>query len=195
MIRNTAIMAGGQSRRFNSDKTLEDVFGKKLIQYAVDALSGWSENLVVVSKDCGKYSFLGVPCAADVFEQQCPMVGILTALKYFNAHVFVVAADTPLVNPEHAEKLLKACQGRDAAVPVIDGKMHPLYAAYAPGLIPILEKQIADENYRLTAAFDLSNVIYLHESDILASENEKKSFININTKEDLEAAIDYMQGE
>lgn len=195
MIRNTAIMAGGQSRRFNSDKTMEEVFGKKLIQHTLDGVAVWSDALVVVAKDCGKYFFLGVPCVTDLSEQQCPMVGILTALKYFNSHVFVVAADTPLVNPEHAEKLLAACQGRDAAVPVINGKMHPLYAVYAPGLIPILEKQIADENYRLTAALDLSNVVYLYDSDILASENEKKSFININTKEDLEAAIDYMQGE
>ncbi|WP_303851428.1 molybdenum cofactor guanylyltransferase [Seleniivibrio woodruffii] len=195
MIRNTAIMAGGQSRRFNSDKTLEEVLGKKLIRHTLDGISEWADALVVVAKDCGKYSFLGVPCVTDLFEQQCPMVGILTALKFFDSHVFVVAADTPLVNSVHAEKLLAACRGRDAAVPVIDGKMHPLYAAYAPSLIPILEKQIADENYRLTTAFDLSNVVYLYESDILASENEKKSFININTKEDLEAAIDFMQGE
>jgi len=125
MIRNTAIMAGGQSRRFNSDKTMEEVFGKKLIQHTADGISAWSDALVVVAKDCSKYSFLGVPCVKDLSEQQCPMVGILTALKYFNSHVFVVAADTPLVNPEHADRLLKACQGRDAAVPVIDGKMHP----------------------------------------------------------------------
>ncbi|MGE4266288.1 MAG: molybdenum cofactor guanylyltransferase [Deferribacterales bacterium] len=195
MIRNTAIMAGGQSRRFNADKTLEKVFGKKLIQHTVDAISDWSQKLVVVAKDCGKYLFLNIPCTGDLYDQQCPMVGILTALKYYDTHVFVVAADTPLVNSAHAEKLMIACQGHDAAVPVIEGKMHPLYSVYAPSLIPILEKQIAEENYRLTAAFDLSDVVYLTENEILASENEKKSFININTKDDLETAVDFMQGE
>jgi molybdopterin-guanine dinucleotide biosynthesis protein A len=195
MIRNTAVMAGGQSRRFNADKTLEVVNGKPLIQHTLERMKPWSDGMAVVAKDCAKYAFLGVPCAADIFEQQCPMVGILTALKYFGTHVFVIGADTPLVNSAHAEKLFAACQGRDAAVPDINGKIHPLYAVYAPSLIPLLEKQIEAGNYRLTDVLNLSNVVYLKNNDIFASENEKKSFININTKDDLETALDFLQGD
>ncbi|WP_415238280.1 molybdenum cofactor guanylyltransferase [Seleniivibrio woodruffii] len=195
MIRNAAIMAGGQSRRFNSDKTLEVIGGHRLIEYPAMELGKWADRLVVVAKDCGKYSFLDLPCVQDEQEQQCPMIGILTALKHFGEEVFVVAADTPLVNSAHAEKLLAACKGHDAAVPVIYGKTHPLYACYAPSMIPVFEKQVAAGNFRLMDAFALSDVVYLDEGQTLASENEKISFININTKDDLTAAQDYLKGE
>lgn len=46
-----AVLAGGLSSRFGSDKALAELNGHTLIALAVDALSGWCEHVVVVGRE------------------------------------------------------------------------------------------------------------------------------------------------
>ena len=46
-----AVLAGGLSTRFGSDKALAELAGRTLIARAVDALSGWCEYVVVVGRE------------------------------------------------------------------------------------------------------------------------------------------------
>lgn len=46
-----AVLAGGQSSRFGSDKALAMLGGHTLIARAVDAMSGWCEYVVVVGRE------------------------------------------------------------------------------------------------------------------------------------------------
>ena len=46
-----AVLAGGQSSRFGSDKALAELDGRTLIARAVDALAGWCEYVVVVGRE------------------------------------------------------------------------------------------------------------------------------------------------
>ncbi len=103
---NIAVMAGGQSRRFKADKTVELFDGKPLIKHAIDNLSDIADGIIVVAKDCSKYSFLDIECITDAYDVQCPMVGILTALKHFKTPVFVVAADVPFVSASHVKSYM-----------------------------------------------------------------------------------------
>lgn len=45
-----AVLAGGQSSRFGSDKALAELDGHTLLTRAVDTLSGWCEHVVVVGR-------------------------------------------------------------------------------------------------------------------------------------------------
>lgn len=45
-----AVLAGGQSIRFGSDKALAEVEGHTLLALAVDTLAGWCEHVVVVGR-------------------------------------------------------------------------------------------------------------------------------------------------
>ncbi|MET1757107.1 molybdenum cofactor guanylyltransferase [Novosphingobium sp. RD2P27] len=45
-----AVLAGGQSTRFGSDKALAEFEGHTLLSHAVDALSGWCDHVVVVGR-------------------------------------------------------------------------------------------------------------------------------------------------
>jgi molybdopterin-guanine dinucleotide biosynthesis protein A len=45
-----AVLAGGLSSRFGSDKALAELGGHTLIALAVDALSGWCEHVIVVGR-------------------------------------------------------------------------------------------------------------------------------------------------
>ncbi|WP_296677875.1 molybdenum cofactor guanylyltransferase [Novosphingobium sp.] len=46
-----AVLAGGQSSRFGSDKALANVKGHTLLSLAVSKLSGWCDKVVVVGRD------------------------------------------------------------------------------------------------------------------------------------------------
>lgn len=46
-----AVLAGGQAKRFGSDKALAVLGGHTLIAHAVDALAGWCEHVVVVGRE------------------------------------------------------------------------------------------------------------------------------------------------
>lgn len=45
-----AVLAGGQSSRFGSDKALAEFRGRTLLARAVDALAGWCEHVIVVGR-------------------------------------------------------------------------------------------------------------------------------------------------
>lgn len=46
-----AVLAGGQSSRFGSDKALAEFRGHTLLAHAVDTLSGWCEHIIVVGRE------------------------------------------------------------------------------------------------------------------------------------------------
>lgn len=46
-----AVLAGGRSSRFGSDKALAELDGQTLLARAVDALSGWCEYVVVMGRE------------------------------------------------------------------------------------------------------------------------------------------------
>jgi len=188
---NIAVMAGGESRRFDSDKTLAEFDGKPMIQHVIDNLSDIADNIIVVAKDCSKYSFTNIQCLTDAYDVQCPMVGILTALNHFNTPVFAVSADAPFVSGEHVKKLFAELSGHDAVMPEIDGKQHPLYTVYNTSVINVLEDAVSRQDYGLMRNMRKLDVLYLQNKYLFDSENEKKSFININTRDDFNVAKKY----
>lgn len=71
-----AVLAGGLSTRFGSDKALAELNGHTLLATAVDALSGWCEYVVVVGRETAP-----APTLPDWPRPQMgPLAGIASAL-------------------------------------------------------------------------------------------------------------------
>lgn len=79
-----AIIAGGQSRRFGSDKALAEIAGKPLLQRVADALGSQTDALIV----CGREwpGLVSVPDRPG--PDQGPLGGICAALHYAADHGF-----------------------------------------------------------------------------------------------------------
>ena len=102
-----AVLAGGQSRRFGSNKALADVGGLLLGGVAVEALRGAGlDPVVAVGGNASAAAQLGLVLVSDQFPSEGPLGGTATALSYFTtSHVVVCACDLPLLTAADVEIL------------------------------------------------------------------------------------------
>jgi molybdopterin-guanine dinucleotide biosynthesis protein A len=77
-----AVLAGGRSSRFGSDKALARWRGKPLLAHAVDALASQSDAVVVAGRDAP-----GITCVPDwPTSDRGPLGGLAGALRYAAEH-------------------------------------------------------------------------------------------------------------
>jgi molybdopterin-guanine dinucleotide biosynthesis protein A len=106
-----AVLAGGRSTRFGSDKALAMLDGVTLLDRALDALAPYCAALVVVGRDTARVATVRDRPAAGLG----PLGGLAGALAQAAAlgldGVLTTACDTPLLPPA----LVAALLARDAA--------------------------------------------------------------------------------
>lgn len=113
-----ALLAGGQARRFGSDKALALLDGKPLLAHVADALAPQVATLVIVGRDWENY-----PRVDDAPAGVGPLGGLCAALAYAHAHGFdaVVSAGCDVVPlPQDLVKRLQ--QGADGRACVAQGQ-------------------------------------------------------------------------
>ena len=99
-MRLGAILAGGASRRFGSDKALALVAGRPLIAHVAGALLAQCDALVICGRDWGGHASVADRPAGCLG----PMAGLCAALSHAAAHGFadVLAAPCDLLGVEGA---------------------------------------------------------------------------------------------
>ncbi|MBS0480706.1 MAG: molybdenum cofactor guanylyltransferase [Proteobacteria bacterium] len=113
-----AVLAGGQSSRFGSDKALAELHGHSLLTLAIDTLSGWCEKVVVVGR-----AEAPAPTLPDWPRAGMgPLGGIAAALRLARqedfAAVLTVGVDAPGL-PDDLPGLLSPAPAYLASQPVI----------------------------------------------------------------------------
>ena len=133
---SAAVLAGGQSRRFGSDKALALFHGQPLVAHAVQAISAQFKEVLVVAKEPEKYFALvsALPCrlVRDLSPFQTPLAGLASAFAEARFElIFACAADMPFAaDADLIDALRAAIRGHDAAVPVSAGVAQPLCALW-----------------------------------------------------------------
>ena len=79
-----AIIAGGKSRRFGSDKTVAELHGKPLIQHVIDELSPQCDTLVICGRNWQDHVVLTDRPRSDMG----PLAGLCAALHFAAANGF-----------------------------------------------------------------------------------------------------------
>jgi molybdopterin-guanine dinucleotide biosynthesis protein A len=113
-----AVLAGGQSSRFGSDKALAEFRGRTLIARAVDALAGWCEHVIVVGRETAP-----APTLPDWPRPGMgPLAGIAAALHFARdedyALVLTCGVDS-LALPDDLPDLLGPAPAFLAAQPIV----------------------------------------------------------------------------
>lgn len=95
-----AIIAGGRSSRFGSDKALAPIDGRPMIEHVAEALRPWVDELAICGRKHGEDLFL----ADYPGEGLGPLGGFNAALRHAEANgfgaVITMPCDTPRVSQE-----------------------------------------------------------------------------------------------
>lgn len=181
------VLAGGKSSRMGSDKGLMIYNGKPLVQYSIDMLSHFCENILISSNN-PTYKGFGFDVIADEVAGAGPMAGIASCLRQSKTNLnLVLSCDMPLLDPIVFTTLLKYTEGSTFVVPVdSSGRAEPLCAFYSKSSLGIAERLIHRGAYRMTALFDQAPTRFIKPDDYPVSYKEKW-FANLNTRDEFNA--------
>ena len=180
-----------------TNKALLDVGGKGMLGRTADLLRPLVGELFIVADDAAPYAGLGLSVIPDVHPGRGAVGGIHAALRHA-AHplVLCVACDMPHIGRGVIELLLASAHtGDDALLPRIGGQPEPLLAIYGRSARASFERAIAAGRLRVVAALEGLRVRYVDELALRAADADLRSFVNVNTREDLAAARAAAGGE
>lgn len=183
------VLAGGQSRRMGQPKAWLPIGGETFLQRIVRTVSRAAAEIVVVAAPGQQLPELGAlaTVVCDSIEGGGPLIGLETGWRAVRGpceQLFACGCDTPLLTPEFIRCVARACVGREAAVPAVDGRRQPLAACYAFDLLPRLSTLIATGERSLQAFLDGLEMYELHADELSTVDPRGGALVNINTPED-----------
>ncbi len=190
-----AILAGGTSKRFGSDKALAEFLGKPLISHMLGIASRISSNILIVASDEKQEGNLKPHVKKAMIvtdpegEPKCALTGAITAFEYSETkHVLLLPVDSPLAEPELLKLLVHLKTGHGAVIPSWpSGYIEPLHSvyhaehAYSHGL-EVIESGLR----RMQDLLDrLHHILYVSTETLKQFDPDLDTFVNFNTLQDL----------
>ncbi|MBI3808491.1 MAG: molybdenum cofactor guanylyltransferase [Nitrospirae bacterium] len=185
------LLAGGKSRRMGEDKRHLVVGEQTLLERGLAVLlSIFQEVLVVIAQDSPP---LGVD--ARVVRDLVPDCGSLGGLysglmQATTPWVFVVACDMPFLNQAVIAQFTSRRANADIVMAKLDARLHPMHAIYGKHCLPVLEQMARTRQLKIQEMVSQLSlrVRYVTEADLHSIDPSGRSFYNVNTLADLEAA-------
>lgn len=181
------LLAGGQSRRFGSNKALSRVKGCRLIEYPARIMAELFTHRLLVTNTPELYKFLDWPMTPDLTPGGGPLAGIEAALsRAATPHIFAAACDMPHLDRALISHLCTLASGYDAVIPMASKGWEPLHGVYAKSALPAISAALTADNRKLRTVLAALKVRTVDEAEMQAvSANALQSFCNINTVSDL----------
>ena len=184
------VLAGGKSTRMGTDKAFVEFDGRTLLARALEVTRLVTSDVRIVG-DAAKFAGFA-PVVEDVFRECGPLAGIHAALQASSAELnLILAVDVPFVPPGLLGHLVERARSSDAiaTVPRAEGGWQPLCAVYRREFAAAAEKALRTGRYKIDALFDVVPTQRVGEEELMASGFSCGMFRNLNTPEELEAAI------
>ena len=189
------VLAGGRSTRMGSDKASLVLGGRTLLQRTVDALSQVATQIVVVRAAGQQLPALSsqssITVVEDPIDGQGPLIGIAEGLRAVSCEIaIVVACDMPFLRPRLLRMLVeRASAGRRFVVPIYLGRPQPLCSAFRRDALEVIDAQIAAGERKIMAVAGVLDADRVPSEHWTAADPDGRSFENVNTPEEFEAAL------
>jgi molybdopterin-guanine dinucleotide biosynthesis protein A len=188
------ILAGGRSTRMGTDKAFVMLDGCTLLARALDLARSVSDGVRIVGDPAKFASF--APVVEDIFPDCGPLGGIHAALRASSQELnLVLAVDLPFVSPELLHYVIGRARESSAevTVPRASKGWQPLCAVYRRGFAGPAETALRAGGYKIDALFDTVKVQAIEERELADAGFPSTVFRNLNTKEELEASIVFLE--
>jgi molybdopterin-guanine dinucleotide biosynthesis protein A len=185
------LLAGGKSRRMGEDKRDLVVGEQTLLERGLGVIrSIFQEVLVVIAQDSPP---LGVDAKVvrDLLPDCGSLGGLYTGLMQATTPwIFVVACDMPFLDQAVIAQFTSRRATADIVMAKLDARLHPMHALYGKRCLPALEQMIRARQLKIQEIVSQSSlrVQYVTEAELLTIDPSWRSFQNVNTPSDLEAA-------
>jgi len=195
MACSAIILAGGRGKRMGyREKAMMVINGQPLITYVIKSLENVVDEIIISVRDKAQGELLdpilqGYTYAYDEFENKGPLSGILGGLTLCrNEFCFIAACDMPFINEDVVKMLFRLSEAHEAVIPRWkDNFLEPLHAVYrCRSMIRESRKAIELGENTILAPIDRIKVNYMDIETIRKIDPELRTFININTPEDME---------
>lgn len=185
------LLAGGKSRRMGEDKRFLHVGDRTLFERSLTVLRSLFQNVLVVIAQDSPILEAEVPVIRDLVPNCGNLGGLYTGLQQASTeHVFVVACDMPFLTPEAVRYLIRLKSDADIVMAQRDNGLEPMHALYGRRCLPVLEEMVRTRHLKIQDIVEHSslNVRLIKEAELSRIDPEGRSFLNVNTPSDLEAA-------
>ncbi|MBT2687348.1 molybdenum cofactor guanylyltransferase [Bacillus sp. ISL-47] len=192
------ILAGGHSSRMGENKALLKIGGKTVIERIANQLASISSDMIVVANNHEEYQFLGLPMVSDQWNEKGPLAGIHAGLTASGTQKnLIVACDMPFISAELGKILLKELESQQAAVPEIESRLHPLFAAYRKETKEAAEQALRDNRLRIREFLHKINASIMKDKELkrMGFLSEEAHFFNMNSPDEYQMALKMAAGE
>ncbi len=191
------ILAGGNAERLaGRDKALLSLGGESLLERRIRLLSPAAGEIIVVSNNSSLNFSGNCRIVPDRAHGIGPLMGLYSGLlECRTSWAFVTACDMPFFCRELYDYMKEKRDGCDAVIPQV-GKWHePLFAFYNVKCTGAIGFQLVQKKRRISSFFPFISAHYVQRNELEQFDKELDSFFNVNTDEDLVAAMERDQGE
>lgn len=189
-------MTGGKSSRMGRPKALLPFGDEPLIAHVVRRLGRVFAETVVVAAPDQELPPLPVALVHDQVAYQGPVSGIYHGLKAATKEVcFVTSCDAPFLNLALISHLLSQISDWDVVVPFWQERFQPLHAVYRRSVAPLLHEQLERSELRPISLYPKVRTREIYEDEVRRFDPEGLSFLNMNTPQDYQTAVDRWRSE
>ena len=179
------------------EKALLPLPGKQqrtFVEGLIDVLGSLCCEVVLVARDAEQASRLAniVGTAGRVVLDRVPgagpLMGLYSGLSAIQAsHALVTAVDLPFVQPEVVSFLLSQPLDQKLLVPMVGGMAQVLLAVYPRAIMPAIEGRLREGRRDPRSLLAIAEVRYIEEAQLRPLDPQLRSFVNMNTPQDLAA--------
>jgi molybdopterin-guanine dinucleotide biosynthesis protein A len=188
------ILAGGQSSRMGKNKALLPLPGNEqltFVEHLAHMLTASCSEVLLVVRDqaaASAYDVLqDVRIVLDKIPGYGPLMGLYSGLSAIHtSHALVLAVDMPFVQPAMLTFLLSPPLTDTMLVPVVNDVPQVLCAVYPRSILPIIEERLGQGRRDPRGLLNVASVTYIDEARLRAIDPQLRSFININTPDELQ---------
>jgi molybdopterin-guanine dinucleotide biosynthesis protein A len=181
------ILAGGDSSRMGQDKAVLLLDGTTLLQRATATMQQIFPKVIVSVRQ---------PRAEVALQQVCdteadggPLAGLVAGLAQVDTQwMFAVACDMPFIQPAVITRMAELRGEQQAVVPMISGHPQPLFAFYAKHALPVMREAQTSGEKRVRAVLQQLDVRYVDEAELRDYDPQFRSFVDLDTPHDYQAA-------
>lgn len=196
---SAAILAGGNSSRMGTEKSLLKLGNETIIGRITETLKSIFADVIVVTNKVKDYQFLGVPIFQDIYKKRGPLSGIHCVLVRSKAEFnFIISCDMPMISKEMINYIVEYSSDKPVKYCVIAGRHHYLAGIYNKSIIPKIEQIFLSNNESIAEKekkLALKNLFALVKAEIILPETlafyKPELFFNVNTREDYEQLKKY----